>query len=204
MTIRKQPAKASTAAAMSETKNRANVATHAETMAAVAAHRFAGIVGEQDPQMLVAEMTDRIKAVTAGDMREPERMLMGQAMALQAIFANLANRAAMNMGEYPQTVERYMRLALKAQSQCRATLETLATIKNPPMIFAKQANVTTGPQQINNGTVAASSAREIETEQSRLLGTDNGQRLDTGTAGATVRADPAMATVGALDGTANG
>jgi len=203
MTKRKQPAKASTAAAMSETKNRADVATHAETMAVVAAHRFAGIVGEQDPQMLVAEMTDRIKAVTAGDMREPERMLMGQAIALQAIFASLASRAAMNMGEYPQTVERYMRLALKAQSQCRATLETLATIKNPPMIFAKQANVTTGPQQINNGTPAGSCARESETEQSRLLEADNGQRLDTRAASTASRNDPAMATVGAFDGTAN-
>ena len=29
--------------------------------------------------------------------------------------------------------DRYMRLALKAQAQCRATLETLATVKNPPV-----------------------------------------------------------------------
>jgi hypothetical protein len=203
MTKRKQPAKASTTAATSETQNRADVATHAETMAAVAAHRFACVVGEQDPQMLVVEMTDRIKAVTTGDMREPERMLMGQAIALQAIFASLANRAALNMGEYPQTVERYMRLALKAQSQCRATLETLATVKNPPMIFAKQANVTTGPQQINNGTAAGSCARKNETEQSKLLEADHGQRLDTRAPGATIRTDPSMATVGALDGAAN-
>lgn len=34
----------------------------------------------------------------------------------------------------------------KAQSQCRATLETLAAIKNPPVIYAKQANISNGPQ----------------------------------------------------------
>ena len=43
-----------------------------------------------------------------------------------------------------------MRLALKAQGQCRATLETLATIKNPPVVFARQANIAQGPQQVNN------------------------------------------------------
>jgi hypothetical protein len=37
-------------------------------------------------------------------------------------------------------------LALKAQSQCRATLETLAAIKNPqPVAFVRQANIAHGP-----------------------------------------------------------
>jgi hypothetical protein len=43
-----------------------------------------------------------------------------------------------------------MRMALKAQAQCRATLETLATIKNPSVVFARQANIAQGPQQANN------------------------------------------------------
>jgi hypothetical protein len=71
-------------------------------------------------------------------------------MAVDAIFASLARRAQMNMGEYMNAVDRYMRLALKAQGQCRATLETLAAIKNPPVVFAKQANIAQGPQQVNN------------------------------------------------------
>jgi len=34
------------------------------------------------------------------------------------------------------------------------TLETLATIKNPPVVFARQANINNGgQQQVNNGTV---------------------------------------------------
>ena len=40
-----------------------------------------------------------------------------------------------------------MRMAMKAQNQCRMTLETLATIKNPPVVFAKQANINNGGQQ---------------------------------------------------------
>lgn len=32
----------------------------------------------------------------------------------------------------------FMRTALKAQNQCRMTLETLATINNPPLVFANQ------------------------------------------------------------------
>jgi hypothetical protein len=34
-----------------------------------------------------------------------------------------------------------MRLALRAQGQCRATLETLAVMKSPPTVFARQANI---------------------------------------------------------------
>jgi hypothetical protein len=47
-------------------------------------------------------------------------------------------------------IENYMRMAMRAQNQCRMTLETLATIKNPPVVFAKQANINNGGQkQVN-------------------------------------------------------
>jgi hypothetical protein len=75
---------------------------------------------------------------------------------------------------------------LKAQSQCRATPETLATIKNPPVLFAKQANIATGPQQVNNGIPSPSRAREFEKGQSKLLEGQDGERLDTRTASAPV------------------
>lgn len=182
-----------------ESRRGAENATHAVTMSAITALRFADIAGEQHGQTLAEEIGLQILQVTKGDMREPERMLMGQALALQAIFANLANRAAINMSEHLEATDRYMRLALKAQAQCRATLETLATIKNPPVVIARQANVTTGPQQINNGMVAPSRAREIETKPNELLEANHGERMDTGAAGTASGADPAMAALGALD-----
>jgi hypothetical protein len=44
-------------------------------------------------------------------------------------------------------LEAYLRLGLKAQSQSRATLETLSRIKNPqPVAFVRQANIAHGPQ----------------------------------------------------------
>lgn len=189
--------------AAKDARQRAESATHAVSMSAITAWRFAGIAGEQDPQTLAVEIGLRILEVTKGDMREPERMLMGQAMALQTIFANLTNRAALNMGEHLDATDRYMRLALKAQAQCRATLETLAMLKNPPVVIARQANVTTGPQQINNGMAAPSRAREIESQPNELLEANHGERMDTRAASATSGADPAMATLEKIDRPAN-
>lgn len=42
-------------------------------------------------------------------------------------------------------------LCLEGAEPREATLETLANIKNPPVVLARQANITTGPQQVNNG-----------------------------------------------------
>jgi len=43
-----------------------------------------------------------------------------------------------------------MRKTLRAQSQRRSKLETLAAVKNPPVVFAKQADLASGPQQVNS------------------------------------------------------
>ena len=96
------------------------------------------------------------EAVNRGDLSEAERMLNGQAVALNAIFSELARRAVKNMGTYLATTESYLRLALKAQAQSRATVEALAEMKNPhPVSFVKQANIAHGNQQVNNGGKAA-------------------------------------------------
>jgi len=78
-----------------------------------------------------------------------------------------------------------MRLAFKAQAQCRATVETLAEMKNPhPFAFVKQANIANGPQQVNNGASvsnarAVAPAGEIQSEQSKRLEAPIGEWLDT-------------------------
>lgn len=141
-------------------------------------------------------LREQAAAISNGDMRQAESMLTCQATALQVLFARMTERA-MAQSHMPN-FEAFMRLALRAQSQCRATLETLAAIKNPPIVFARQANVTTGPQQINNGTTP-SRTREIEGEQSKLLRGDHGQRMDIGTTGEAIGCDPAVETVGAID-----
>lgn len=121
-----------------------------------------------DLPTLIEVLREQDEKVRQGDLSRAESMLIGQATALQAIFTRLAERAMANTEIAP--FEANLKMALRAQSQCRATLETLAAIKNPPVIYAKQANVTTGPQQINNSIPMTTQAREIENAPNQLSG----------------------------------
>jgi hypothetical protein len=150
-----------------------------------------------DAPGMLATLRDQATAVQRGDLTHAEAMMINQASALQSMFVRLAERA-MEQTQMAH-LEGFMRLALRAQSQCRATMETLATIRNPPVIFAKQANVTTGPQQINNGTAAPSRAREIETEQNQLSGETHELLPDTRASGEACRVNPALETLGEID-----
>jgi hypothetical protein len=174
----------------------------------LAAHRIIGmmqpknIADEIDTPTMLATLRDQAAAVQRGDMTHAEAMLINQASSLQALFVRLSERA-MEQAHMPN-LEGFMRMALRAQSQCRATLETLATIKNPPIVYAKQANFAAGHQQVNNGITAPTQAREIENQPSKLLEAHNGEWLDTGATGAASGTDKAMATLGAINGTQDG
>lgn len=159
--------------------------------------------GETDFTALYEALHDRAKAIRGNKLGSAEDMLTAQAAALNAMFLELARRSGANMGEYIHAAETYMRLALKAQAQCRATLETLATIKNPPVVYARQANIANGPQQVNNGA-AAPHASDPASSPNELLETEHGKRLEPGTAGATIGSDPALEAVGAINGAADG
>ena len=152
--------------------------------------------GGIDVPSLTDVLRDQAAAVNRGELNHIEAMLMNQATALQSLYARLTERA---MGQdHMPNFEGFMRMALRAQNQCRATLETLAAIKNPPIVFAKQANINqgNGNQQVNNGTSdPASRAGEIINQPNELLEAQHGERMDTGTAGATIVKNPAMATV---------
>ena len=143
--------------------------------------------------------------VKNGDLSRAETMLISQAHSLDAIFNSLARRAMKQ--EYISNLETYLRLGLKAQSQCRATLEALAAIKNPqPVAFVRQANIAHGPQQVNNATVPladSTRASETESQQNKLLGDHNGERLDSGATGATGSNGSLLEAVGAIDRSAN-
>lgn len=150
-----------------------------------------------DVPALIDQLRDQAAAVNRGDLTQAEAMLINQATALQSLFARLAERG---MGcDHAPAFEANMRMALRAQSQCRATLETLSTIKNPPVVYAKQANFAAGHQQVNNGIPGPTQAREIENHQTQLLEGNHGERMDTRATGAAIGANPAMATVGKID-----
>ena len=123
----------------------------------IGAAEGANPIGKQlDVPTLLEQLREQSVAVNRGEMAHAEAMLINQASALQALFVRLSERA-MEQSHMPN-LEGFMRLALRSQSQCRATLETLAAIKNPPIVYARQANVTTGPQQINNGATTPARA----------------------------------------------
>lgn len=150
--------------------------------------------GEVDLTSLIKELNAQVDIVNEGDLKHTEAMLVAQSHTLNSIFNKLAIQA-LNCDLLDQ-FETLFKLALKAQSQCRTTLETLATIKNPPIMgYVKQANIANGPQQVNNGIPV----RENEYPQNKLLEKNHGKRLDYGATSKTSIADPAMATVGKID-----
>ena len=164
----------------------------------------AGIVGKYGQHMfgdnlgqgeLVEVISGAMNEINSGNMKRVENMLFGQTIALQTMFTNLALRADSQEGRL-DNIESLMRMALRAQSQCRMTLETLANIKNPPVVYARQANISQGHQQVNNGVPEQTRAREEKTiPTNELLEAHDGKRLDTGTKGKTGRTDPEVETV---------
>lgn len=144
----------------------------------------------------------RTRKVNAGDLKDLEGTLVAQSAALNSIFLEMARRAQLNMGTHLDATERYLKLALKAQSQCRTTIETLALVKNPP-VYARQANINNGgQQQVNNGVPAdpersaRARAHEQKSEQTELLEASHGQRMDTRTKSKARRGNQALETVG--------
>lgn len=185
----------------------AQIALRPGMKAAVSVQAFAKPAwGELDITALTEELSAQINAVTRGDLQRAEAMLIAQAHTLDTIFNELARRSALNMGEYLGACETYLRLALKAQSQCRTTLETLALMKNPaPTTFVRQANIA-NTQQVNNGVPAPTGnarARESENQPSKLLEATDGERLDFATAPAPSRADSPLEAVEPIHRPAN-
>jgi hypothetical protein len=86
--------------------------------------------------------------VGKGDLTLASEMLTAQAHSLDAIFTEMARRAALNMGDYVETSERYMRLALKAQAGSRATLEALVKLHQPREQIVKHVHVNDGGQAV--------------------------------------------------------
>ena len=161
---------------------------------------YAGAGDELEVGDLMSELRKAGEEVAGGDMSRIEKMLAHQALTLDAIFNNMALRSSKQ--DTFKGIEVLMRLALKAQAQTRSTAEALALLKNPQP-YIRQANMTTGPQQVNNAYVDASSnsgmqsgAGNIQSEQNKLMEATDGNYLDTRTQGAASRVDSHMATVG--------
>ncbi len=186
-----------------EAKNRAASIVRGNYQSAQVAETFGRSVFAETPLYDVAlSIKHAGDAVAAGDMSGIEHILTGQIVALNNMFADCAMRAQENLGGYLNAAETYMRVALRAQSQCTRTAEVLGNLRAGPTIFAKQANVTTGPQQVNNHASPPARAQEPKKSADELLkdATHEQQWMDTGAQAAPTRGNPAVEAVGAVDG----
>lgn len=83
---------------------------------------------------LVSELGLHVDAAQRGDLARPEEMLVAQAHTLDGLFSYLSRQASQIIREQSGLAETHLMLALKAQSQCRMTIETLSEIKNPRQV----------------------------------------------------------------------
>ena len=167
---------------------------------------FSTKLGDLDLTECFAQMLRNAEATAGGNSKSQESILAAQVISTNAIFTDLAILARRNLDNGLNVFERLMRLALKAQSNCRATAEALALMQNPPTVFARQANFANGPQQVNNGLPPSghlARAKKSDSTPNKLL-EEYGERLDDGSASAAGSGNQNLATVGPIDRTKDG
>lgn len=101
-----------------------------------------------DIEQATAALAVEVRRAVEGDLSLSSRILASQAIALDTIFTEMARRSCINLGEYPEAAERYMRLALKAQASCRSTLEALGRLHQPREQTVRHVHVNDGGQAV--------------------------------------------------------
>ncbi len=152
---------------------------------------------EADITMLANRLDLQTQQLKDGDLGQAESMLASQAFTLDAMFHSLLRRAALNAGNEFGVVEKLTKLAINAQAQCRATLDSLSSMKNPTVLM-RQTNIAHGHQQVNNAPVQEKEKYRAKSKsglKNKLLENASGERLDTGTPPETIRVDPDLETV---------
>lgn len=139
------------------------------------------------------------KKVNANNLAEIENYLFSQAISLNAWFAELSRRTVKLLdggAQYSEATEMYFKMAMKAQNQARMTLETLAKVKNPPKVFAEQANINlSGNQQVNNHAHGP----KTENSPSKLIEDTNETPMDRGATGSKGKTDSCLEAMVAVD-----
>ena len=90
-------------------------------------------VGDEESARAVAEtvalIEDATSKIVANDLGAVEALFARQALALDVIFNQHAKQSARHWDVYNKPIYDHMRVALRAQVQCRSTLESLMTMK---------------------------------------------------------------------------
>ena len=190
--------KANDIALKDEAKKRAELIAelqlHPTWLSALSIKELYGKCDEITVSALSAELSAQARSIHSGDLKRAESMLMAQAHTLDVLFATLIKRSETNMSQHLNAAEKYMRLALKAQSQCRMTLGTLAEIKNPKP-YIRQQNMAYN-QQVNNGVATSSPEKNLKTTNELLEDKRHEQQwMDARAPEETIRDDKIMEAV---------
>ena len=176
----------------------AHVLTNGQCNAFVVQQYLHFVNSGSDIVALAKVSTEQALKIGSGDLSSLEHMLLTQATALQAMFVDLALRAKQQ--DRYNGIQIMTTLALKCAAQSRQAVMALTELRMPKTVmFAKQANVSSGPQQVNNGVVAQASparAEEIQSQPNELSGANHGLLKNTRTSRTAGGADPHLATMG--------
>ena len=103
-------------------------------------------------------MESDLASIKNGDVALLEEYLYSQTVALQKMFEMMILNCVSE--SYPEARAIYGKLALKAQSQCRTTISSLATLRNPKQaMFIQQQNNAIN-QQVNTKVSAKNSNKQ--------------------------------------------
>lgn len=173
------------------------------TGAATAAHRFADV--QVAGGLSLRDTVESLRAIAAADrtdaVADVEKVMRAQVATLSVMFTELTKRAACHLDGSPQMLDAYLRLAFRAQDQCRRTAETLATIGNPAaVVIAKNIN---NGSQVNIGALHQATLHAHDNDPSRRGNAIAIEQLDTGTAGTPVGSDPRLEAMDSVNRTAD-
>lgn len=161
----------------SEERRFADVSLDPAASAMAATRMFnKGSFGDQNTTELYSSLSEKGEAATAGELSHYKAMLASQSDTLNSVFTEMARRAALNMGEYIGATESYMRLALKAQAQCKANIEALDRLSSGRVQTVRHVHV-------NEGGKAVIADEFHHHTGGRENGKSNEQPHATGTAG---------------------
>lgn len=135
-------------------------------VAALYAGKSINMPGERLAVMDAAVVVEqRATEAANGNLSAASAMLASQALTLDAMFTEFANRAGSNIGQNTEVVERYARLAMKAQSNARTTLEALAKLHQPREQTVRHINVNAGGQAVVADEFHHHQGRGLENER---------------------------------------
>jgi hypothetical protein len=155
-----------------------------------------------DVNVLTALMVRGLKRFHHNDIRGIENGLLSQAGVLNLVFHRFIRSACDGCYLDEQRVIE-AGIAFRAQAQYRATLATLAAIKNPTSVaFVNQANIANGPQQVNNArAVRNGSRRKTKNRPSKQSGPKRELLPDPRASTVKGASDSQVEAVGAVNGT---